>query len=129
MMMTSLLRRGGALPGAAITLLVLCALATDGAAALAAQDGAAAPVASPAPASTPRPPAVEIRGDLSLVYLTQAVAGPGLAPSDGTSFANGGPAAPMSPYDFFTSAPMSPGEVQQNQASLDGVWHAPGFAL
>lgn len=59
--------------------------------------------------------------------LSQGVAGPGLTPVEGPGFANGEPAAPVSPYDPFSAAPLVPGDVAQEQMSLDVSWHGRGF--
>ncbi|HXW51707.1 MAG TPA: hypothetical protein VEJ41_06920, partial [Candidatus Acidoferrales bacterium] len=48
-----------------------------------------------------------IAGFTSLV--DQSTNGPGTQPPEGPGFANGSPLSPMTPYDTFSSAPMTPG--------------------
>lgn len=87
--------------------------------------------ASPSP--QPSPSAVigkiELAGELRTVLLSQGVAGPGLTPVEGPGFVDGAPAAPVSPYDPFSAAPLVPGNVAQAQVSLDATWHGPGVTL
>lgn len=91
-------------------------------------------VADVAPSPKPSPSAspggkIGLRGILRTVLLSQGVAGPGLTPVDGPGFVNGAPAAPVSPYDPFSAAPLVPGNVAQDQVSLDASWHRRGFTL
>src|SRR5579863_8831343 len=85
--------------------------------------------AVPSPSPTPAPHRIELQSTLSLLALTQAVSGPGLTPVEGPAFSHGAPAAPVSPYDVFSGAPLVPGNVQQNQFALDAAWHASGIAV
>lgn len=90
----------------------------------------AAPTPTPAPsvspAATAQPRGIELHGGLNAVFLSQGSSGPGLQPVEGPAFAQGAPAAPVSPYDAFSAAPMVPGNVQQNQVTIDALWHLHG---
>jgi hypothetical protein len=63
---------------------------------------------------------------METLFLAQGASGPGLQPVEGPAFANGAPAAPVSPYDVFSGAPMVPGIVGQNQLTLDARYQVKG---
>jgi hypothetical protein len=81
------------------------------------------PSPSPAPLATPRF-ALGVSG--SNVFVDQATGGPGTTPPEGKEFARGSPISPMSPYDWFSSAPVTPGVAGIAQYELSGTYHAPG---
>lgn len=83
---------------------------------------------SPQPTATPAV-RFDIHGSLRTVLLSQGAGGPGLTPVEGPGFVNGSPAAPVSPYDPFSAAPLVPGNVAQEQVSLDASWSGRGFSL
>ena len=87
----------------------------------------APPDPSPTPTATPR--GVQLQSTLNLLALTQAASGAGLRPVEGPTFAQGAPAAPVTPYDVFSGAPLVPGNVQQNQFLLDALWGARGVSV
>lgn len=89
----------------------------------------AASAPSPRPSATPVAGRLQLGGELRTVLLSQGAAGPGLTPVEGPSFANGAPAAPVSPYDPFSAAPLVPGNVVQDQLILQASWHGPGVTL
>lgn len=75
---------------------------------------------APAPTPSPSPtPGVSIHVAGSNVYVSQNAAGPGLTPPEAGSFEAGQPLSPMSPYDFFSSAPATPGNAAQFQYLVD----------
>jgi hypothetical protein len=82
---------------------------------------AAAASPSPAPTATPRF-ALKISG--SNVFVDQATGGPGTTPPEGFEFAHGSPISPMSPYDWFTAAPVTPGVAGIAQYEISGLYHA-----
>ncbi len=81
---------------------------------------------SPSPAPTPR---FEIHGTGSNVFLSQAASGPGLVPPEGAAFAAGEPIAPISPYDWFSTAPLIPGNAGQLQYLFTGSLHEHSFSF
>ncbi len=85
-------------------------------------------VAATAPSPSPTPAsrfAVRVSG--SNVFVDQATGGPGTTPPQGDAFAHGSPAAPMSPYDWLGSAPVTPGVAGITQYELTGSYRGDGF--
>lgn len=81
-------------------------------------DPTPAPAASATPAPTPSPsptPGVSIGVSGSNVFVSTGASGPGLQPAEAPDFSSGSPLSPMTPYDWFTSAPMTPGNAVQSQ--------------
>ena len=78
---------------------------------------------SPSPSPTPRF-ALSVKG--SHVFIDQTTNGPGAAPPEANEFAHGSPISPMSPYDWFSSAPVTPGIAGIAQYVFAGAYHAPG---
>jgi len=83
------------------------------------------------PAATPAPvPVATPRFTLSAagsnVFITQSTVGPGTTPPEGPGFARGSPISPMSPYDWFTSAPVTPGNAGIAQYEFTSTYHAAG---
>ena len=103
---------------------VLLATLQPAAAPTPAASSSPAPAPSPSPAPTPR---FTLSGSGSNVFVNQATDGPGTKPPEGPGFANGSPISPMSPYDWFTSAPVTPGVAGIAQYEISGVYHATGF--
>ncbi|HEY5341575.1 MAG TPA: hypothetical protein VIK27_11150 [Candidatus Aquilonibacter sp.] len=74
----------------------------------------AAVIAAVSPSPSPTPGiTVHVQG--SNVYVSQNAAGPGLSPPEAGAFEAGLPLSPMSPYDYFSSAPTTPGNAGQLQ--------------
>ncbi|HLJ83355.1 MAG TPA: hypothetical protein VKT51_04145 [Candidatus Eremiobacteraceae bacterium] len=90
-------------------------------------------LADPTPSPTPTLAThrISVHSTIETLFLTQGASGPGLRPVEGPGFANGAPAAPVSPYDVFSGAPMVPGLVGQNQLTLTAAYRAKGvdFAI
>lgn len=78
---------------------------------------------SPSPLPTPR---FTLNVSGSNVFINQATNGPGTTPPEGREFAKGSPISPMSPYDWFSSAPETPGIAGIAQYELFGAYHLPG---
>jgi hypothetical protein len=88
----------------------------------------AAPSASPQPTPTPSPtPGFSIRVAGSDTFVDQAPSGPGLSPPEAADFEAGLPRSPMTPYDFFTSAPTTPGIMGEVQYFFTFSDRTPGF--
>lgn len=85
---------------------------------------ASVPAPSPSPAATPRF-GTSVTG--SNVFIDQATNGPGTTPPQGLRFARGSPVSPMSPYDWFSSAPVTPGVAGIAQYELGATYHATGL--
>lgn len=84
---------------------------------------ASASTPSPSPAPTPR---FELAVAGSNVFIDQATNGPGTTPPEGLEFSHGSPISPMSPYDWFTSAPETPGVAGIAQYEVAATYHASG---
>lgn len=78
-------------------LLALCAVA------------ALATTPSPSPAPTPRPLGLSFSTTLATTFLSQNTLGPGQIGPEAAGLLAGGPLAPNTPYDTFSSAPTTPG--------------------
>lgn len=79
------------------------------------------PAASPSPSSSPTPGySLSISG--SNVFVTQGASGPGLQPAEAPYFENGLPLSPATPYDWFSSAPTTPGTATQFQYLFTPSW-------
>ncbi|TAM72723.1 hypothetical protein EPN44_15670 [bacterium] len=92
--------------------LCLCLAAT------AAAEGAGAPASSP----TPVPGTLVLHIDQQTVFIDQASSGPGVTPPEGPGFIAGSPASPLTPYDTFSSAPMTPGVAGIGQLLLSPTY-------
>lgn len=78
------------------------------------------PASLPAPSPSPSPAnGFSVHGLGTSVFFDQATDGPGASPPEGPGFANGNPAAPMSPYDWFAGTPEIPGVSGQLQYAFD----------
>jgi hypothetical protein len=92
----------------------------------------ASPAASPAPSATPTQQPVgtlHLAVDAHTTFVTQTTNGPGTNPPEGPSFAAGSPAAPLSPYDTFSSAPMTPGNASESALYLTPTYAARAFTV
>lgn len=83
------------------------------------------PSPSPSPTAAPQ---WSVHGFGSTTFIDQATWGPGQTPPEGPAFANGSnPAAPMSPYDWFTTNPLTPGVAGGTQYTFDAAYRAKTF--
>ncbi|MDQ2991614.1 MAG: hypothetical protein M3R30_02185 [Candidatus Eremiobacteraeota bacterium] len=94
----------------------------------------AAPAPSPTLAPTPIPahtasPRFTLHGSGANLFLSQATHGPGTAPPEGGAFAAGEPIAPVSPYDWFSTAPLIPGNAGELQYLFTGSLHMRSFSF
>lgn len=83
---------------------------------------------SPTPSPSP-PPRFTLSVSGSNVFVDQATQGPGITPPEGPGFAKGSPLSPMSPYDWFTSAPVTPGVAGVFQYRIVGNFELGGMTL
>ncbi len=82
------------------------------------------------PTTTPTaPPRFTIHGNGANLYVSQATRGPGVVPPEGGSFAAGEPIAPISPYDWFSTAPLIPGNAGELQYLFIGSLHERTFSF
>jgi hypothetical protein len=74
------------------------------------------PSPSPSPSAAPMQPAGTLRFafDAHTTFISQSTNGAGTNPPEGPAFIAGSPAAPLSPYDTFSSAPMTPGNASES---------------
>jgi hypothetical protein len=84
------------------------------------------PAPSPTPSTAPR---FALRVNGSNVFIDQTTNGPGTTPPEGVEFAHGSPISPMSPYDWFSSAPVTPGLAGVAQYEFSGTYHATGVDI
>src|SRR5579863_7110 len=85
---------------------------------------------SPTPAPSPTPQArFTLTTTGSNVFVDQSTIGPGIVPPEGVGFAHGSPISPMSPYDWFSSAPVTPGVAGVAQYALSGSYRFSGIKL
>lgn len=99
--------------------LMLCALPASARA-----QAASSP--SPSPSATP---GFSLHAQGSNVFVSQNESGPGLSPPEAPSFEAGQPLSPMSPYDWFTSSPQTPGNAGMLQYLLDANDRTPSLTL
>jgi hypothetical protein len=87
----------------------------------------AAPSASPAP--TPRPGTVTVAADAHVMFISQSTNGFGvLGLPEAPDFANGtSAAAPNTPYDTFSGAPMMPGNTGESALYVTPTYHGNAF--
>jgi hypothetical protein len=85
---------------------------------------------TPVPSPTPTPePQFSLTASGSNVFIDQSTVGPGIMPPEGAGFAHGSPISPMSPYDWFSSAPVTPGVAGVAQYTLSGSYRFSGIKL
>lgn len=96
-----------------------------------AQTVAAPPSPSPSPtpsaSPTPRPLGLQVSSSASLTFVSQGSAGSGVVGPEAPGFAAGAPLAPNTPYDFFSSAPLVPGNAGVGQVVAAFTYGAKAF--
>jgi hypothetical protein len=111
-------------------MLALLVLAAAFAAPLVAQS-APAPSPAPAPSASPAAPAGSITWtlDAHVTFVSQSTNGFGQSGlPEGPGFIAGtSPAAPLAPYDTFSSAPMVPGNAAESALYFTPTYHAGAF--
>jgi len=98
---------------------------------LAAPARAQTPAPTPSPSASPTAPAgsITLAGEAHVTFISQNTAGYGqLGLPEAPGFVAGtSPAAPLTPYDDFSSAPMTPGDAAESLFTLTPTYH--GSAL
>jgi hypothetical protein len=86
------------------------------------------PSASPA-APTPRPGSVSVAAAAHVTFISQNTNGYGqLGLPEAPNFINGtSPAAPISPYDTFSGAPMTPGDTGESALYVTPTYYGSAF--
>lgn len=96
---------------------------------------AAVPTASPSPAASPpaaptaspRPLGIRLSTTTDTTYIDQNTSGPGQAGPESAGFINGSPLSPNTPYDLFSSAPLTPGAAGIVQHLITATYRTPAF--
>ncbi|MGP6190755.1 MAG: hypothetical protein ACLPSH_11890 [Vulcanimicrobiaceae bacterium] len=84
---------------------------------------------SGAPAASPRPLGISFSTSASTTLLDTATAGEGQVGPEAQGFINGSPLSPNSPYDLFSSAPITPGFAGLAQLVSTGTYRTPTLDL
>jgi len=88
----------------------------------------ALPTPEPSPSTLPQAiGTVRWSLDAHTTYVSQNTNGPGTNPPEGPAFIMGSPAAPLSPYDTFSSAPMEPGNASESALYVTPTYAAKAF--
>src|SRR5580658_9214746 len=103
-------------------IVALCFLAT-------AQISIAQDSASPSPSPSPSPRGFAIGVDAHTTFISEGTRGPGISPPDGPGFAAGSPLSPLTPYDTFSSAPLTPGNAWESAAYFRPSYTTPGLVF
>jgi hypothetical protein len=113
--------------GRAYTLAAATALAALGWALPAGAQSVALPAPSPSPSASPTPPpgSITLAGEAHATFVSQNTSGFGTRglPEAPGFVAGTSPAAPISPYDTFSSAPMTPGDAAESLLTLTPTYH------
>jgi hypothetical protein len=76
---------------------------------LASPSPSASPTPQPTPTATPRVLGLHFATSLAATFIDQNTSGPGQIGPEAHGFINGSPLSPNTPYDLFSSAPLTPG--------------------
>ncbi len=87
----------------------------------------ASPTAQAAPTATPRPLGLQFSTTLSTTLLEQNTAGPGQVGPEAAGFIGGSPLSPNTPYDLFSSAPLTPGVAGIVQGTTSSTYRTRAF--
>jgi hypothetical protein len=77
---------------------------------------------SPAPSASPAARGFFASASGSSTFVGQQTGGPGTRPPEGPGFIIGAPLAPNTPYDLWSSAPMTPGYAGIVQTDVTGTY-------
>lgn len=90
-----------------------------------APSGSAAPSATPAP----QPGTLHWSVDAHTTFISQGTSGPGIVPPEAPGFIKGSPLSPETPYDVFSSAPLTPGNASESALYLRPTYVGRSFDL
>src|ERR1700691_1343130 len=87
------------------------------------------PAPSASPSASPRPATVSIAAAAHVTFISQNTNGYGqLGLPEAPNFINGtSPAAPISPYDTFSGAPMTPGDAGESALYVTPTYYGRAF--
>jgi len=85
--------------------------------------------ASPSPSPSPSPRGFAIGVDAHTTFISEGTRGPGISPPEGPGFAAGSPLSPLTPYDTFSSAPLTPGNGWENAVYFRPSFTTPGLTF
>jgi hypothetical protein len=90
---------------------------------------APAPTPTPKATATPRSGSITLAADAHVTFISQNTSGYGtLGLPEAPGFVAGiSPAAPNSPYDTFSGAPMTPGDAGESALYFTPTYHGDGF--
>ena len=84
---------------------------------------------SPVPSATPRARGLSFSTILDSTFIDQNTAGPGQVGAEAAGFIAGSPLSPNTPYDLFSSAPLTPGVAGIVQGTTTGTYRTPALDL
>ena len=82
---------------------------------------------TPAPSPTPRAGSISLKLDAHSTFIAESTRGPGVLPPEGPGFAAGSPLSPLTPYDTFSSAPLTPGNALESAFYLTPTYEGSGY--
>ncbi|MBV8355422.1 MAG: hypothetical protein JO101_08895, partial [Candidatus Eremiobacteraeota bacterium] len=94
-----------------------------------ASTGSASPTTSPTATPTPRPLGLRVSTTVATTFLDQNTAGPGQVGPEAAGFGNGSPLSPNTPYDLFSSAPLTPGIAGIAEGLTAAIFRTPTLDL
>jgi len=84
-------------------------------------------VASPSPSPSASPRGFNVGVNAHTTFVAEGTRGPGTSPPEGPGFAAGSPLSPLTPYDTFSSAPLTPGNAWESAAYFTPSFTTPAL--
>ena len=81
------------------------------------------------PSPSPSPRGFTIGVDAHTTFISEGTRGPGISPPEGPGFAAGSPLSPLTPYDVFSSAPLTPGNSSESALYFRRSYTTPGLVF
>ncbi|MBV8584564.1 MAG: hypothetical protein JO241_11250, partial [Candidatus Eremiobacteraeota bacterium] len=89
-----------------------------------------APVGAQTATPSPSPsPTFAVAIDAHTTFIAESTRGPGTTPPEGPGFAAGSPVSPLTPYDTFSSAPLTPGNALESALYFRPTYNTPGLSF